>query len=325
MVVRTIKRPMKKIVFFLSLIAVLFHFSCNMPAIDKKQTINPILGDISLIHKFGRPPGAADDEDLRIKTHLEYVEDLLRQKNTTGLSPELQQKRKQLLDLLCHYRVKGIFPRNYDYKETREPCFIDKDNRICAVGYLIEKTAGKQIAEDINSKHKYDRILAMNDNLVDSWIKTSGLTKEECAMIQPSYGPAPTYSYNYISPTYGISSSILGGVNLSLNTINAIQLSKGANNKTVAIVGLITGAGQTILGAAMFPNTGNGFYGTANNESRKALSMVNIGLGTTTMILSGWNLLTNKKPKDKKMTWNLNSFETQNNNIGMAFTLRRRL
>lgn len=85
----------------------------------------------------------------------------------------------------------------------------------------------------------------MKDQKIDSWIQTSGLTKEECAMIQPAYGPAPTD--NYISPTYGISSSLLGGLSLSLNTINGIQISKGANSKIVPILGLITGAGQIRL------------------------------------------------------------------------------
>src|SRR5688572_2214568 len=181
------KKPMKKAIFFLSLIVVILFFSYNIKTIDRNQTVNPVIGDISFLHKFGYQPDETTDEDLRIKTHFEYVESLLRQKDISGLSPELRKKRTQLLDLLHDYRVAGIFPRNYDYKESREPCFIDKDKRICAVGYLIEKTSGRQIAEDINSKHKYDRILAMNNNMVDSWIETSGLSKVECAMIQPTY------------------------------------------------------------------------------------------------------------------------------------------
>ena len=318
---------MKKVIFFLLLIATILHFIVGPQVADKKQTVNPILGDISFIYKFGHQPDLTANEDLRIKTHLEYVENLLRHKDIPNLSPELLQKRKQLLDLLHNYRTTGIFPRNHDYKETRKPCFIDRDNRICAVGYLIEKTAGRQIAEDINNKHQYERILAMNDKVVDKWIETSGLSKEECAMIQPTYGgtiPTPTYPNNHITPAYGISSSVLGGFNLSLNTLNGFQISKGTNNKTIAIVGLITGVSQTILGASMFPKTTDGFYGNTK-ESRKTLSMINIGLGTTTMILSTWNLITNRKPKDKKITWNLDSFETQNKNIGMAFTLRRKI
>ena len=107
--------------------------------------------------------------------------------------------------------------------------------------------------------------------------------------------------------------------------MNGIQISKGTNNKTIAILGLITGAGQTISGAFNFPKTTNDSYGNTTNESRKTLSMVNIALGTTTMILSTWDLITNKKCNNKKMSFNLNSFETPDNNIGMAFTLRRKL
>ncbi len=319
---------MKKAIFFLSLIVVILHFSYNIETIDRIPTINPIIGDISFIEKFGHRPDVTTDEDLRIRTHLEYVENFLRKKNIPDLSPELLQKRKQLLNLLHNYRTAECFPRNYDYQNERKPCFIDKDNKICAVGYLIEKTAGRPIAEDINSKHKYDRLLEMNDNMVDSWIKNSGLTKEECAMIQPTYGgtaTTPTYSSNYISPAYGISSSVFSGANLSLNTINSIEMAKGTNNKTTAILGLITGTGQTILGVSMFPKNTNSFNDNLTNESRKTLSMINIGLGTTTMILSTWNLITNKKPKYKKTTCNLSNFETPSNNIGIAFTLRRKL
>jgi hypothetical protein len=318
---------MKKVILFLSLILCISHISCNMHS-NIKQAINPIIGDISFIQKFGYEPGITTDEDLRIKTHFEYVENLLRKRDISHLTLELREKRRQLLNLLHDYYTAGIFPRNYDYSGNREPCFIDKDNRICAVGYLIEKTEGRKIAEQINSRHKYDRILAMNDSMVDSWIETSGLSKEECATIQPTYGPPPTshdnYHDNYISSAYGISSSVLGGLNLSLNTLNGIQISKGSNHKAIGILGLITGAGQTILGASTFPKTKHLLYGTTSNESRKTLSMVNIGLGTTTLILSAWNLLTNKECKNKKTILHLKSFETPGNNIGMMCTLSRR-
>lgn len=315
---------MKKICFSLSQALVLLTLSCNLRTTYTGQAINPVIGDISFITKFGCRPDAATDEDTRIKTHFEYVEELLRQKDVTGLSAELRQKRTQLLDLLHTYREAGIFPRNYDYDDKRKPCFIDRDNRICAVGYLIEKTAGRRIAEDINSRYKYSTIYAMNDKVVDAWISSSGLSKEECAIIQPTYGPAPTYTYNYVTPAYGISSSVLSGLNLSLNTVNGMQIAKGTNSATIAIAGLIGGAGQAVLGAAMYPKTKYEFYGRTVNERRQSLSMINIGVGTATMILSAWNLLTNGHPKDKKTTWNFNGISAQGNTVGMAIGLKRR-
>ena len=290
----------------------------------KNQIVNPIIGDVSFVKKFGSLPGKNTDEDLRIKTHLEYVESLLRKKDISNLPAHLKEKRLKLLNLLHSYWSAGIFPRNYDYTE-RKPCFIDKDNRICAVGFLIEKTAGRNVAEQINGSHKYDDLLAMNDKVVTNWIANSGLTKEECAMIQPNYGPPPVYTYNQIPASYGISSSVLGGVNLSLNALNAMQMMRGTNSKTIPTIGLVTGAGQIILGVASFPKTGYGLNGAVTNESKKTLSMVNIGLGTTTMILSAWNLMNIKKLKDKMTSVNLYSLPAEGSKMNIGLCLTRRL
>ena len=173
----------KKIYSFITLLM----FSIAFTYAQNRQPVNSIIGDVSFITKFGQLPNVSTDPNLRIQTHLAYVEKLLRQKDASSLSPILQTKRIHLLDLLHDYWIRGIFPRNYDYKGQTRPCFIDKDGTICAVGYLIEQTAGRKAAEIINSRHKYDRITEMKDKMVDDWIKNSGLTKEECAMIQPQY------------------------------------------------------------------------------------------------------------------------------------------
>jgi hypothetical protein len=315
---------MKNLTIISILIVATIFFACNKSSVDTSQMVNPLLGDISYESKFGHKPDAKTDNNLRVRTHLEYVENILRNKDVSNLSADLIKKRNHLLDLLHDYWTNGVFPKNHDYADQRKPCFIDKDGTICAVGYLVEQTTSRHVADDINSKHKYDELLAMNNSTVDNWILTSGLTKEECAMIQPTYGPTPIHTYNHITPSYGISSSIIGGLNLSLNTINGIQIGKGTTNKTVPIMGLITGAGQIALGSAMFPKEINSWGAIYTNESQKTLSMVNIGLGTTTMILSAWNLITNRKPKDKLMTWNIYSFPTEDNNTGMAFSLSRK-
>ena len=316
---------MKQLTFILTLTVATILLSCNRQTTDNGWAINPLIGDISFVDKFGQKPTAKTDEALRIKTHLEYVENLLRQKDISNLTLEQQEKRKNLLDLLHEYWTAGIFPRNYDHTDKRVPCFIDKDGKICAVGYLVEQTAGRQSAEKINDNHKYDKLLAMNDRLVDSWIKTSGLTKKECAMIQPTYGPPPSYNYNYISPQYGIASSVLGGVNLSLNVIDGIQISKGVDNRTVPVISLLTGAGSIIYGAYNFPKEDwSGMY-ARTNESQKTLSMVNIGLGATTMILSVWNLSANRQKKNKSVACNIYSFPATGRQMGLGLCLTKKL
>ena len=84
---------------------------------------------------------------------------------------------------------------------------------------------------------------------------------------------------------------------------------------------IVTGAGQLALGAVMLPQE----YGiNRTNENQKILSMVNIGLGTSTMLLSVWNLITDRKPKEKPTTWKVYSFQTPDNNTGLAFSLTRK-
>jgi len=299
--------------------------SCNRKSIENDQTVNAVIGDISFFEALGKQPTKETNEDLRLQTHLKYVENILRSKDASNLTKEQKENRLKILDLLNEYWTAGIFPRNYDYPDQRIPCFIDKDSNICAVGYLIEQTAGRQIAEEINSKFKYEYLLAMNDQTVDSWIQSSGLTKEECAMIQPAYGYRPAPTDNYISPAYGISSSLIGGFNLSLNTINGIQISKGAKNKNVPILGLIAGAGQITLGALNYPKEQMTMNGILVNQSERNLSFINIGLGTSTLLLSSWNLITNRKPKEKSLSWNIYSFPTQGSNMGLGFSLTKRL
>lgn len=163
---------------------------CFLQKNNFANTVNAIIGDYSFIQTYGCAPDVTTDENLRIKTHLAYVENILRETDVSHLTSTQKAKRIHLLDLLNDYWNVGIFPKNFDYPGQRIPCFIDKDGRICAVGYLIEQTAGRAVAEKINDKFKYHEILSMNDDNVDAWIIASGLTKEECAMIQPTYGPA---------------------------------------------------------------------------------------------------------------------------------------
>jgi NADH:ubiquinone oxidoreductase subunit F (NADH-binding) len=113
----------------------------------------------------------------------------------------------------------------------------------------------------------------MDDPAVDEWIAGSGLTKEECAMIQPQYGwqpqPTPPPNYNKIKTGYGLSSSILSGVNISLSAINCTQIGKGSNDFISPVIGIMGGASQILIGAVNMPTDIETIYGTQTNESQK--------------------------------------------------------
>jgi len=312
---------MKTFKLMLTILVVAIFASCNNNTNDADHLVNPVIGDVSFVETFGVHPTPEANEDARVQTHLEYTEQLLRSKEVSTLTKEQKENRSKMLDLLNEYSTAGVFPRNHDYPDKRVPCFIDKDERICAVGYLIEKTIGRQAAEDINSKYKYDYVLAMNDPKIDDWVASSGLTKEEYATIQPTYGPVPPDEY--VSPRYAVSSAVLGGFSLSLNTINGIQIAEGADRRTVPILGIATGLAQITIGAINYP-TERQYLGTTF-PSQRNVSLMNIGLGTSTVILSTWNLIANKKPKEKSLAWSVYGFPTENNQLGVGFSLTKKL
>ena len=146
---------MKIFILYTSLLLSTF----TVAAQQKLQEINPVLHDESYQVAFGVLPDATTDEQDRIQIHLFYAEYLLRKANINNLTADQQANRGFIVDLLHQYAVAGVFPTNREHPDERRPCFIDDDGNICAVGYLVAKTKGLELAEQINEKHQYDFLL----------------------------------------------------------------------------------------------------------------------------------------------------------------------
>lgn len=318
---------MKKIILYTCLLC--------LPALafaqQKSQTVNAILGDQSFISIWGVSPDAGTDEQLRLQTHLAYVEQLLRTTAVSNLSASQEANRAAILDILHEYWLAGNFPVNRDYPGERRPCFIDADGNICAVGYLIEQTRGREAAEQINASHQYDFLLDMNEPAIAAWAGEFGLTPEECAMIQPSYGwippPAPPQTtYMEIKTGYGVSSGVVGGANLAVNIANLSGRWK--YNPTLSYIGLVTGAGQMIMGITNVKKPSSGTFNSEGPVSYKAqnnLSYINIALGSTTIITSALNLIMNKKCKEKTTAFNLYSYPNEASSVTMGLSFTKRI
>ncbi|HEX2628758.1 MAG TPA: hypothetical protein VHM26_07100 [Chitinophagaceae bacterium] len=292
------------------------------------QEVNPVIHDESYIARFGTTPGAAFNETERVRTHLSYVEQLLRS-TTKELTATQQANRTKVLDHLRDYWQAGKFPVNRAYAGERRPCFIDDDGTICAVGYLVEQTLGRETAEAINTEHQYDFLLDMNEPALATWAEENGFTLEECAMIQPTYGWQPDETVNKdIKPGYGVTSGVVGGVNLAVNVANLS--SRWRNNRDLQFVGLITGAGQVIMGAANIKKQTTTFRMGGGNlitsyKAQNTLSYVNIAVGTGTMVSSVFNLLMHKKNNENKNAFSLYSYPNEASSVTMGLSLTRRI
>jgi hypothetical protein len=203
----------------------------------------------------------------------------------------------------------------------RKPCFIDKTGNICAVGYLIEMTVGRAVSEKINAKYQYDYVMNMNEEFIDSWMHEYGLTKLECAMIQPTYGITPTE--NYITPSFGFATAFFSGANVALSTINALHIKQTQKNVVAPILGLALGTGQIILGALNYPEIQYGWNQSYFNEAQRNYAVLNVALGTSTIIFSTWSLITRKPIKSRDITWNVAAYPTGKSQMNLAFSFRK--
>lgn len=144
-------------------------------------------------------PSTYLDGQKLVQFHLAETEKLLRKRNTNYLSSSQRKSREATLNTLHSYWQNGIFPTNDKYV-NRQPCFIDKYNTYCAVGYLMQQSGADEIAKDISKIQNYSYLSDIFHPAMMKWVAASGLTLDELALIQPGYGgewPATITEMNY--------------------------------------------------------------------------------------------------------------------------------
>ena len=99
----------------------------------------------------------------------------------------LAYKRQMQLERLRGYMHRGLFPVNEGQSNEAVPIFVDQRKTHCAVGYLMH-VDGKdgEVAEVVGSNNLV-KVMDANVTGLTNWVRSSGLTREEAAMIQPGY------------------------------------------------------------------------------------------------------------------------------------------
>ncbi len=223
-----------RLIFF-TLLFLFFTFKSGFTQ-QTMQKVNAIIGDQSFTEAFDRNPDAKTDEKLRIKTHLSFVENYLETQdlNLRTLTPEQKHNREKMLTYLHEYNEAGKFPKNLECPNQRVPCFISDDGQICALGYLIEQSAGRSVAEALNATMQYEYVMDMESPLLETWIAQSGLTKKECAMIQPTYSyrkePVRYVDPPDLDPYLSPNQQLMAKINNQKTEIQTLKQKIKANN-----------------------------------------------------------------------------------------------
>ena len=121
-------------------------------------------------------------ERLHIQAHLALTElRLLLTKRSCA-------ERQITLSNLHGYWRNGVFPKNTRRPGLRTPIFIDENGTYCAVGSLMASSRDDSLAHKINKTNTFVIVEELEGDEVAAWLKHTGITKEEAALIQPGYG-----------------------------------------------------------------------------------------------------------------------------------------
>lgn len=254
------------------------HARSQTSTSNNLEPVNAIVGDAGYAAVFGRMPDWRSREQVRIAAHLFYVEQILRARSTDHLTPRQARRRAAALNLLRAYRLDGIFPHNTTHPGQRTPVFIDGDGRICAVGYLIAQTVGREVAESINDRYQFARISEIDAPLLPEWAEQHGFTLRELGMIQPAYcwrDPTPAGCIEEDeNPASAVEITSIG-LNAGSALLNGWMATRSGRNVYVAGGGLLLGGAG--LGIGM-----------SEDADYRAATLATAG---ASILLSGWHLL----------------------------------
>ena len=212
------------------------------------------------------PPGVAEQASIlppapwflemerrRIETHLERVEEELRARTPTHLSPDQRDARLRQLDRLRAYRLAGEFPRNLELPGRRVPVFRDDRGVLCAMGFLLAADGHGEMVDRVARTRNLARIpdLADESGLLE-WLRANGLSVDEATWIQPAYRgwPTPEPETPPVPPRYRTTSLAAGIVGGLATGWNLVGLHREEVPSLGVTLGLAAGASSLMLGAS---------------------------------------------------------------------------
>lgn len=223
------------------------------------------------------PSAAAQDEAARLEAHFREVEGELLARDVDHLTPAQREARARHVRVLREYRERGIFPHNHDFRGERRPYFVDRHGTLCAMAYLIARSGRTDLVERVaaGANHAYLPELARDPEL-RAWLEEAGLTVEEAARIQPTYGyredgdVTPEYAYASVL-TMGLEGGLVAW-NLARSPADRGRGVRGAAGVAGGALGMVVGA-VSVFG-------GNGDHTLGKMNAYAGAASVVLGLRT---------------------------------------------
>jgi len=217
---------------------------------------------------------ARDIEVTRLERHFDSVDVELRSRDVSRMTVSQKTNRAKLVSWLRDYRAADVFPQNDRFMEPT-PFFRDKDGVLCAMAYLIDRSGRSDIVDKVAAtrNNAYIREL-IDDPALVSWLNDWGLSAEEAARIQPSYGggiPDDPPEDDAVDRDFALASVALGAASVGTTTWNVLKPSYLSG-----FLGVIAGTASIITGANYLDDDEYG-------DGSKPVASVVIGLGAVSV------------------------------------------
>ena len=197
-----------------------------------------------------------------IKLHLKVTEARLLTEDTRHLSAAQRNARLTALRHLRNYWQREEFPQNIVNPVRREPYFRDHTGRLCALAYLVEMSGRSDIVDDLFRTNNTVFVKDVMEGPLLEWIHENGFSKDEAALIQPTYGgggffggsPRPPTFLGTLLPYLWLLLGIVAFVFLEYGAhvfIAALNVSKGKRALLFVYFSLINILVATVIGLFM--------------------------------------------------------------------------
>lgn len=231
------------------------------------------------------PPPAG--EVARIQAHLAAVERELLARDVSHLSAGQRAERERHIRVLREYRERGVFPHNHDFPDRRVPYFVDDHGTLCAMAYLISRSGRDDLVERVAAtrNNAYVPELAGDPALV-AWLHAAGLSAEEAARIQPTYGgpccsSAPTGDADGASAGFALASTLVSAVGGATVGVNVLSAGSADGPRWPGVLGLAAGATGIALGVDRM----------GDSRAPAWLGLTTAGIGMISASVGAWTLV----------------------------------
>jgi hypothetical protein len=233
------------------------------------------VGGAAILGASSPARSAREAEVARLERHFDSVDVELRSRDVSRMSVSQKSNRATLVSWLRDYRNADLFPKNDRFAKPT-PFFRDKDGVLCAMAYLIDRSGRSDIVNKVAATRNNAYIAELvDDPKLVAWLDEWGLSAQEAARIQPSYGgggiPDDPADEDVVESDFALASIGLGAASVGTTTWNILKPSYLSG-----FLGVIAGTASIITGANYLDDDEYG-------DGSKPVASVVIGLGAVSL------------------------------------------